>query len=181
MRRVLSACLVGAGLLLWPGCSTGPSQEEIEEHNMSVVRGAHAALARGDFEAFKSAIGPDYVRHCQAMPPGLQELQGTDEFFAFLEEFITAVPEYEDTISQMIAQGDRVAYVSTLTGVQTGALGDLPATGRKFTLVNIIIQRLEDGRVVETWVSWDNVAFLSQLGLMPTPEDPPATGQEGAT
>ena len=169
MRRILSVCLVAVLVSLLPGCSTGPSQEEIEERNMSVVRGAHAALARGDFEAFKSVIGPDYVRHCQAMPPGLQELQGTDEFFAFLGEFITAVPEYEDTISQMIAQGDRVAYVSTMTGVQTGPMGDLPATGKEFTLVNIIIQRLENGKVVETWVSWDNVAFLSQLGLKPTP------------
>jgi len=139
----------------------------VEQQNMAVVRRAHAALAGGDFESFKAAIGPDYVRHCQAMPPQLQELHGTDEFFAFLEEFLAAVPEYEDTLSQMIAQGDRVAYVSTMTGVQTGPMGDLPNTGRKFTLVNIIIQRLDAGKIVETWVSWDNVAFLSQLGLMP--------------
>ena len=141
--------------------------DRIEQQNMAVVRGAHAALARGDFESFKSAIGPGYVRHCQAMPPGLQELEGTEEFFAFLEEFLTAVPEYEDTLSQMVAAGDRVAYVSTMSGVQTGPMGDLPATGKGFTLVNIIIQRLENGKIVETWVSWDNVAFLSQLGLMP--------------
>jgi len=79
------------------------------------------------------------------------------------------VPEYEDTITQMIAQGDRVAYVSTMKGIQTGPMGDLPATGKEFTLVNIIIQRLEDGKVAETWVSWDNVAFLSQLGYFPRP------------
>ena len=83
------------------------------------------------------------------------------------------MPEYTDTISQMIADHDKVAYVSTMTGVQTGPMGDLTATGREFTLVNIIIQRLENGKVVETWVSWDNVAFLSQLGLFP-PEEPPA-------
>lgn len=45
------------------------------------------------------------------------------------------------------------------------------AQGRTFTLVNIIMQRLEGGKVVETWVSWDNVAFLTQLGLMPAPPD----------
>jgi predicted ester cyclase len=56
-----------------------------------------------------------------------------------------------------------------MNGVQTGPLGDLPATGKEFTLVNLVIQRLEDGKIVETWVSWDNVAFLSQLGLMPEP------------
>jgi len=89
---------------------------------------------------------------------------------------MTAVPEYQDTISQMIADGDRVAYVSTMTGVQTGPMGGFPATGKEFTLVNIIIQRLENGKIVETWVSWDNLAFLSQLGLMQVPGAPPPTG-----
>jgi predicted ester cyclase len=174
MQCVRLALWIVACSLVVIGCSTKQSRSEIEERNMAVVRGAHAALARGDLDAFKSAIGPGYVRHCQAMPPELQELQGTDEFFAFLEEFIAGV-EYTDTISPMIADGDKVAYVSTMTGVQTGPLGDLPATGREFTLVNIIIQRLDNEKVVETWVSWDNVAFLSQLGLMPPPERPPAS------
>jgi steroid delta-isomerase-like uncharacterized protein len=176
MRSVLSAFLIVASQWLAFGCSAGPPREEIEEHNMAVVRGTHAALARGDFEAFKSAIGPGYVRHCQAMPPGQQELHGTDEFFGFLEEFITAVPHHEDTISEMIADGDRVAYVSTIQGVQTGPMGGFPASGQEFTLVNIIIQRLENGKIVETWVSWDNVAFLSQLGLMPALQEATPAG-----
>jgi predicted ester cyclase len=106
------------------------------------------------------------------MPPGLQELHGTDEFFAFIEEFVVAVPNHEDTITQMIADGDKVAYVSTISGVMTGPMGDFPPTGREFSLDNIIIQRLENGKVVETWVSWDNIAFLSQLGLFPPPAPP---------
>ena len=144
------------------------ADRESELRNMQVVRDTHAALARGDFEAFAASIGPGYVRHCQAMPPGQQELRGTEEFFGFLREFTVAVPGYEDTLSEMMADGDRVAYVSTMTGVQSGPMGDLPATGKRFHLVNIIIQRLEAGKIVETWVSWDNVALLTQLGLMPS-------------
>lgn len=154
-------------MLTADGQARKQSREEIEKINMEVVRKAHANLAAGDIEAFKSTIGTDYVRHCQAMPPGLQELHGTEEFFGFLEEWLKAVPGYTDTISNMIADGDKVAYVSTMSGTHTGPLGEIPATNKTFTLVNIIIQRLEDGKVVETWVSWDNVAFLSQLGLMP--------------
>jgi len=161
--------LAAAMMISGVGCSTEPGVEDVEQQNMAVVRGAHASLASGDFEGFKAALAPDYRRHCQAMPPRFQELEGTEEFLAFIQEFITAVPEYQDTITQMIAQGDKVAYVSTMRGVQTGPMGDLPATGKEFTLVNIIIQRLENGKIAETWVSWDNVAFLSQLGLFPPP------------
>jgi steroid delta-isomerase-like uncharacterized protein len=147
--------------------------EQIERRNMAVVRETHAALARGDLEAFKNHLAPNYVRHCQAMPPELQEIRGTEQFLAFLEDFINGAPDYEDTISQMIAQEDKVAYISTISGTHTGPMGGFPATGKTFTLVNIIIQRLEDGKVAETWVSWDNVAMLSQLGLFP-----PAPGSD---
>ncbi len=167
MRKAPCFAVLTTLLLLAAGCAGASSVDAVEAHNMAVVRKAHADLSAGDFESFEAAIGAGYVRHCQAMPPEHQELRGTDEFFAFLEEFVAAVPEYEDTLSNMIAQGDRVAYVSTMKGVQTGPLGELPASGKEFTLVNIIIQRLEDGKIVETWVSWDNVAFLRQLGFMP--------------
>jgi steroid delta-isomerase-like uncharacterized protein len=154
-------------LVVCSGCSTGPTTEEIEQQNMAIIRKAHADLQRGDIESFKATISPDYVRHCQAMPPNLQEIHGTGEFFGFIEEFLAAVPSYRDSLSNMIADGDKVAYISTLTGTQTGPMGDLPASGKSFTLVNIIMQRLQDGKVAETWISWDNVAFLSQLGFMP--------------
>jgi steroid delta-isomerase-like uncharacterized protein len=143
------------------------STEEIEMRNKEIIRKAHASLRAGDIAGFESLISPNYTRHCQAMPPGLQEIHGTEKFFGFIEEFIKAVPGYTDSLSNMIAEGDRVAYVSTMKGTMTGPMGGFPATGRSFTLENIIIQRLQDGKIVETWVSWDNVAFLTQLGLMP--------------
>ena len=143
--------------------------EKVEQLNMAVVRETHAALARGDIEAFKGCLAPSYVRHCQAMPPELREIRGPEKFLAFLQDFITGAPGYEDTLSQMIAQGDKVAYVSTMTGTQTGPMGNLPASGKRFTVINIVIQRLEDGKIAETWVSWDNVAMLSQLGFFPPP------------
>ena len=145
-------CLTLAMSLSLCGCSNEPCVEDIERQNMAVTGGAHTALASGDFEGFKAVLAPNYVRHCQAMPPEFQELEGTQEFLAFIQEFMIAVPEYEDTITQMIAQGDKVAYVSTIKGIQTGPMGDLPATGKEFTLVNIIIQRLENGKIAETWV-----------------------------
>jgi predicted ester cyclase len=164
-NAVLGTLTLGI-LIICIGCSTRPATEEIEQQNMAIIRKAHADLQRGDIESFKAVISPNYVRHCQAMPPDLQEIHGTDTFFGFIEEFLVAVPSYQDSLSNMIADGDRVAYISTMTGTQTGPMGNLPASGKSFTLVNII-QRLEEGKVSETWISWDNVAFLSQLGFMP--------------
>ena len=177
MRTLAAVGCLSVGLLVMQtGCSCDVSEQELEERNMATVRQAHAALAKGDLEGFKAVLAPNYVRHCQAMPPELQEIRGTETFLAFIEDFSSAVPVYEDVIGPMIAQGDMVAYVSTMTGTQTGPMGNLPASGKTFTVVNIIIQRLEGGKVAETWVSWDNVAMLSQLGFFPPPVPPQDAG-----
>ena len=66
-----------------------------------------------------------------------------------------------------------VAYVATGFGTQTGQMNDLPPTGKEFTIVNIVLQRFEKGKIAETWVSWDNVSMLAQLGFFPPPEPEP--------
>jgi len=172
MRKILRmAVVVCTVLVVLSGCED--RQAVLEQQHKEVVRKAHAELVKGNLAVFDEILADNYIRHCQAMPPGLQEINGTEPFKTFLADFIASVPVYTDEISNMVAEGDRVAYVSTMTGTQTGPMGDLPASNKEFTLVNIVIHRFENGKIAETWVSWDNVAFLSQLGFFP----PPAAGK----
>ena len=101
------------------------------------------------------------------MPPGLQELHGTEQFKAFVNDFIKAVPDCNDSVLFIIAEGDKVAYITRTTGTQSGPMGDLPASNKEFMLMNLVMHRFEDGKIAETWISWDNVAMLSQLGFFP--------------
>lgn len=162
-----------SGLLSLSGCQRQSTVERLEEENMSLVRRIHAEVSKGNLAIFDEVLSPDYVRHCQAMPPQFQELRGTTEFKGFISDFIDAVPDCKDEIEFILADSNMVAYVTTTTGTQTGPLGDLPASGRTFSLTNVVIQRIEDRKIVETWISWDNVALLSQLGFFPSSKDGP--------
>jgi predicted ester cyclase len=73
----------------------------------------------------------------------------------------------------MFATDDKVAYVTTSTGTQTGQMGHFSPTGKRVKLVSSSIQRLENEKIAETWISWDNVSFMTQLGHFP-----PAHGSE---
>jgi predicted ester cyclase len=42
-----------------------------------------------------------------------------------------------------------------------------PPTGRQVELKGITISRIEGGKIVEDWDSYDNLSFLQQLGLVP--------------
>lgn len=167
-KQVLLALFLISIVVALVGCSQESAASRVEEGNKALVSRIHAEVSKGNLGIFDEVLSPDYVRHCQAMPPGFQELHGTDQFKSFLADFSTAVPDCNDSVLFVIAEGNMVAYVTKMTGTQTGPMGNLPPSGKKFTLTNIVIHRIENGKVVETWVSWDNVAMLTQLGFFPT-------------
>jgi len=146
---------------------------EVQERNMAIVRHVHEQVNRGIQAVFDEVLAADYARHCQAMPPEAQELRGAEPLKAFVREHLVAFPDWQDNIDFMFATDDKVAYVTTSTGMQTGQMGPFPPTGKRVKLVSIIIQRLENEKIAETWISWDNVSFMTQLGHYP-----PAHGSE---
>jgi steroid delta-isomerase-like uncharacterized protein len=173
MQRLCVLPIVLSILTILASCSQDSAVRQMEEQNIALIQRIHEEVSNGNLEIFDEVLSPDYVRHCQAMPPELQEIHGTGVFKAFVADFVNAVTDCKDEIEFIIADSNMVAYVTTTTGIQTGPMGDLPASGKEFMLKNIVIQRLEDGKVAETWISWDNVAMLTQLGFFP----PPAAGK----
>jgi len=137
------------------------------EANKLIVRRILERLSTGDVAGFTDALAPDYVRHCQAMPPGLQEIHGGDTMQGWLLANLVTFPDYHEELEWLVAEGDFVAWRSRGHGTMAGAMGPFPPTGRTMDLVIIGMHRFENGKIAETWTSWDNLAVLTQLGLMP--------------
>ncbi len=140
------------------------------EENKRLVRHIIAeGVNKGDLEVFKAYLADDYVRHSQATTE-MPEIRGVDQMLTFLRVNFTAFPDWHEEIELMVGEGDKVAYITTGTATHRGPLGDIPPTGRSVRVVNHIVQRIEDGKFAETWITWDNLAVLSQLGLLPPME-----------
>lgn len=163
------------------GCDTRPKGRTmtLEETNKAIIRRViDEAVNTGDLAAFRDALAPNYQRHSQATLDR-PEIDGPDQMVEFVRAHLTAFPDWREEIELMIAEGDKVALITRGTGTQTGPMGDVPATGRRIEVMNYIIQRLENEKVAETWIGWDNLSVLLQLGLYPPAagaEDPPLTG-----
>jgi predicted ester cyclase len=82
-------------------------------------------------------------------------------------------PDQQVRLDNMIAEGDFVAIRAAYLGTQTGPMDNLPATGKSVDGPFIAFFRIDSGKIAELWVEWDNVAMLTQLGLLPPmlPED----------
>jgi len=137
------------------------------EANKAAVRRALEGLSAGDVDAFVRVLAPNYVRHCQAMPPGMEEIHGPAAMGGWLQGNKVSFPDYREEIEMLVGQGDFVAWRSVGTGTMTGPMGPFPPTGRRMSIVIIGMHRFEHGKIAETWTSWDNLAALTQLGLLP--------------
>lgn len=147
--------------------SDTPTTVSRAEAHKATVRRILQRLSEGDVDGFVEALAPDYARHCQAMPPDLREIRGREAMGAWLESNRQTFPDYHEEIEWLVGEGDYVAWRSRGTGTMEGAMGPFPPTQRTLDLAIIGMHRFQDGLVAETWTSWDNLAVLMQLGLMP--------------
>jgi steroid delta-isomerase-like uncharacterized protein len=159
--RVIVATL----LCVMTGC--GPSSDAQLEANKEIVHRFGEAQNNGDIELLNELLAPDVVRHCQATPE--VEIRTREEFVRFYEATSAVFSDARVTIDILVAEGDMVATYGSFTGKQDGRMGLFPPTGKKVDSRFLSIIRLEDGKIAEMWVEWDNLAILTQLGHFPPP------------
>jgi predicted ester cyclase len=67
----------------------------------------------------------------------------------------------------MSGEDDKVVNRWTLHVTHTGEFRGIPATGKRITITGIGIFRFsEEGKVVESWDSLDQLGMLQQLGVL---------------
>jgi steroid delta-isomerase-like uncharacterized protein len=143
---------------------TSGQQSETERNKEIVRRFVEEVQNDKDWAAFDELNDPDFVN--LSAPPGMPADREGGK--AFLGAFVSAFPDSRWTIDDMIAEGDRVATKKTFTGTHTGEFNGIPPTGNPVTLQYVDILRLRDGRIIEHWLSLDQLSFMQQLGVIPS-------------
>ena len=80
----------------------------------------------------------------------------------------TAFPDLTPTILGSFAEGDTVVTHWRMTGTHQKPLLGIPATGKRCTCEGMSIDRFRGGKIVESWVQWDALGLLRQLGVAPS-------------
>ena len=131
--------------------------------NKEMVRKAFEVIKALDYNKLDEFVSRDYLRHCQATPD--VEVKCLEDFKALLREFDKTFTGVEIRIDMLIAEDDLVAFWGTYSGNQTGPMGPIAATGKRMVSDMGGVHRIENGKIAETWVTWDNLAAFQQLGL----------------
>jgi predicted ester cyclase len=126
----------------------------------ALVRRLHAALFDSrDPNAADDFFAPGFTSH--NMPPGFPPgVEGVKRFFATLRD---AFPDVEVAIEELVADGERAAVATTITGTHRGELMGLAPTGRRVSVTGLDMIRVEGGRIVEHRGLTDSVGLMRQL------------------
>jgi steroid delta-isomerase-like uncharacterized protein len=139
-----------------------------ESENVRVVRAMTEAINNRKLDALDELVASNVLRHSAATPGVV--VTSLDEFRTFLKADFATVPDSIQEIEIIFGSGDYVAVRAKYRGTQTGPMGPFPASGKQLDLPYMGILRLEEGKVAEIWVEWDNLHILTQLGHFPPSE-----------
>ncbi len=138
--------------------------------NMSPAE--NKAVVRRYFEEFHNSR-EDAILEEIMVPELLEPTRGVTH------RLLTAFPDYQLTIEDQIAEGDKVATVWTGSGTHQGEwespAGSIAPTGREVRWTGTTTLRLSEGKISDVIASsWDHLGILQQLGAVDVTE--PRTG-----
>ncbi len=134
-----------------------------EENKAAIRRSWEEVMNKGNLAVADEIMATNYVFH----GPGGVEANGPEGFKQFITIFRTAFPDIHCTIHDMVAEGEKVVSHFTLQGTHRGEYMGIAPTGKKVTIVGIVIHRFAGGKEVEATGSYDSLAMMQQLGVVP--------------
>ncbi|HEX6710702.1 MAG TPA: ester cyclase [Rubrobacter sp.] len=137
-----------------------------EENKAVVRRFLDEVFGGGNLELVDEIFAPDYVLHDPAIPG---EVSGTEGIKQYVSMYRGAYPDTHFTIEDQIAEGDHVVTRWKGQGTHRGELMGIPPTERLVTVTGVEVDRVSGGKIEETWVNYDALGMMQQLGAIPTP------------
>ncbi|MGH8914126.1 MAG: ester cyclase [Acidimicrobiia bacterium] len=135
----------------------------MSQDNKALVRSWCEALSRHDVDGVADLVPADFVNNSSTN-------QGPEGVRAEVTYWLSAFPDASVAIEDLVAEGDEVVARLTVTGTHGGEFMGAPATGRRISIQEIDIFRIENGKIAETWAAPDVFGMMAQLGLLPMEE-----------
>jgi predicted ester cyclase len=116
----------------------------------------------GHADAVDDLVTPSFVSHGL---PGT----GPEVMKAAIARVAPPLTDSSMVIEDSVGEGDRIAIRLTSSAVQSGLFMGMAPTGKRYTIEELHLFRIEDGRIAEHWHQGDMLGMMRELGVLPDP------------
>lgn len=134
-------------------------------------RFAQELINERDLARAPDLIAEDAVHH-ELGAGGEGSPRGPRAMARFLGPYLRAFPDLRIVFEDAVAAGDRVVTRWRFEGTHAGTLAGVAASGRRVSVEGIRIDRIADGKIAESWMQWDRLGLLEQIGAPSRPLHP---------
>ena len=134
------------------------------EQNKSIVRRwVEEGWNKRNTALIDQLFTPNFYQH----ETGPETVNSSETLKPFVAGYLSAFPDLQFTIEDLVAEGDKVVWRFKATGNNTGPFMGGPVTGKSIAVTGTITFRLENSRMAEAWLNLDVLGLLQQVGIMP--------------
>jgi predicted ester cyclase len=132
------------------------------EENKEIVRRYQEIYNRNDLDVLGEVVSQNLLtpKIMSGIPRGMEGAKAAHRIM------LAGFPDYQTTIDDLLAEGDKVAARITMSGTNAGSFLGIPPTGRQVSFTGMYIARIENGKIVEHWGEEDGISLLQQLGVL---------------
>jgi len=162
--HLLIAAIIVSNLIL-SGC-TNAEKEEAEHVKANIKTYTYVwdeIMNKGKLDMFNDTFfTKDVVMHTSP-----NDITGIDSARAYYANFLTGFSDIQFTIKDVFGQGDKLVKYWNFKGTHSDNFFGIPATGKSVNLDGTTLVRMSNGKIAEERDFFDNLDFMTQLGLIP--------------
>lgn len=133
-----------------------------EENKALIRRFVEETFNKGNADAVEQFVAPDYIE----LDPSPGQQQGLEGLKQVIAMTCSAFPDLHWTLEEQIAEGDKVVSRFTWRGTHRGDFFGVPATGKQITVSGMVIDRIVEGKLVESRMLMNTFSMLTQLSIV---------------
>lgn len=128
-----------------------------------VRRGLDEVWSGRNSPAIDEVYDADYIFHEASRP----DVKGLAQFKQLVAMYQTIFANLRFTAMDRVVGEDRVVTRWEASSTHAAPFAGVPATGKPILVTGISIDRIKEGKIVETWTNWDPLGVLQQIGAIP--------------
>lgn len=119
-----------------------------------------------EFDCVAQYVAPAYTVYRDNTDPWEGKTLDHSEFKTRLMYSFNSFPDMNFDIKTAIADGDHVAIMWTMTGTNSGKIGEYPPTNRRIEAEGMTFYHVRDGKVCGHTQVFDRTTIMKQLGYL---------------